>query len=188
MSVATIEIAQPRGTQTSSSERKGDPIVPFSQESAADLARQYITNKTLSKVIYHDRDIYRLGELEIQGQVLMMLGQEHLLYTVSDQDLAHPPLRQLKPIMPGHIDNLFGSYRLAKQYCLDVELRQSKEKVNGKKPENERMRGRMHMLAMILEDLGQSHILRLIDTEIRMKPEFVQWAKERDALSKGETH
>lgn len=42
-------------------------------------------------------------------------------------------------------------------------------------------------LAEILTNLGQGHIVRSIDSELRMRPEFVQWERERDIRSKGQT-
>lgn len=182
--MAIAEIAHPEGILKAAEIRdSGNPIIPFTDTSARNLARLYATNKDLSNNVYHGSDAYRLGELEIQGQVLIMLGQEHLLQMTE----LNPPLHELKPIARGHVEMLVGSYKVAKQYCLAVELQQT-EVDSRRKPENERMRGRMNTLADILADLGQRNIVRSIDLEIRRSPEFVQWDTERNARSKGQTY
>lgn len=179
-----VEIAQDRGIPTTSSEAG---ITPFTERATQVLAIQFITNKDQSAHTYHGRDAYVLGELEVQGQVLTMLGQEHLLEADPDQPLPIPLLARIQPIRRGDVDNLVGSYRVAQEFCLDVELKKARTKMIESKPGEQRIEGRRDTLAEILTNLGQGHIVRSIDSELRMRPKFVQWERERDIRSKGQT-
>lgn len=110
-------------------------------------------------------DAYFLGVMEVQGQVLSLLGQEHLL-NKEVQFNGNPPLFGLKPVTPYMVELLSGSYKLACEVYLEAKP-SVKKWLN---PAEARIQGRLVELQKQLSILGQEDSLRDIETPLMDAP------------------
>lgn len=162
--------------------------IEYPPDAAKELARLFIKNRLWTKDAktgeINSADAQILGIIEVQGQFLSMLGQDHLLNGVLDRD---PIIVQLKPITKQNIDNLGGSYRAARRFYVDrdIELKEwGADKSKGQvTPEESYVLGRMNELARILAELGQQDLVESIDAEIGRSPNQIKWEEMRKAAS-----
>lgn len=161
-----VEVAQDRGIHTPPEAG----INPFTEKSARALAFQFLANRDKNTHVYHGSDAYVLGQMEVQGQVLTMLAQEHLLSVDPSEPFRIPALRGLRQLTQSDVNNLIGSYRVAQESYLDSEAERVRTKRAEIKPGEERIEGRRDTLAEILTDLGQIQRISSIDSQLRMRP------------------
>lgn len=181
----TVEAAEKRGTPATLPPERG--VVPISEKLAQELATIYVAHVSQNSD-NHGSNPYLLGQMEVEGQVLRMLGQEHLLVVGRNQPLPIPRLtRLLQPITPRYLEDLVGSYRVAQEFCQGVELREKGKKLKETTPAERRVEGRRDTLVHLLTILRKSELVSSIDSQTPMRPEMVDYQRQR-CESTGQTH
>lgn len=178
-----VEVARDRGVSTHPPEAGA---IRFPERLAQELATTYITHVSMNSDNYGNNP-YLLGQMEVEGQVLSMLGQEHLLSVGRDQPLPIPRLTRLQPITPRYLEDLIGSYRVAEEFCQDFELRNKRGNPKDASPLVRRVKGRRDTLVNILTSLGKGELVSSTYTKIRMRPDMVDYEKQRHEPT-GEVH
>lgn len=136
----------------------------YPPQKARELALSFINNRDMTNRDVREGQItpevaLRLGVIEVQGQVLLLLGQDHIVSS-RIRHAGIPLLRELKPITKADIDSLVESYDVASRYYFDHDLYLNRP---WKTTADARINGRKVTLEIQLGILGKRDIAESID-------------------------